>query len=216
MKKLVIFDMDGTLADTSEGIFNSIRYTQKMLNLPEITYAQMLSHVGPPMEESYARNFGLSGESLKKAVQYHKEYAMKKGYRELKVYDGIIDLLEKLRNAGIRTAVATLKAQTTAEKIAKEYFPDLFDVVIGANQNNPMTKAEMLLKCIDKFQFSKDDAVLVGDSIYDADGAAEAGIDFVAVTYGFGFQPNEDISANHIVVVDNPKHFNTENYMKNI
>ena len=204
MKKLVIFDMDGTLADTSEGIFNSIRYTQKMMDLPEITYEQMLSHVGPPMEESYARNFGLSGESLKKAVQYHKEYAMKKGYRELKVYDGIIDLLEKLRNAGIRTAVATLKAQTTAEKIAKEYFPNLFDVVIGANQNNPMTKAEMLLKCIDKFKFSKSNAVLVGDSIYDAKGAAEAEIDFIAVTYGFGFQPNEDIPENHIAVADNP------------
>ena len=205
MKKLVIFDMDGTLADTSEGIFNSIRYTQKMMNLPEITYEQMLSHVGPPMEESYARNFGLSGESLKKAVQYHKEYAMKKGYRELKVYDGIIDLLEKLRNAGIKTAVATLKAQTTADKIAKEYFPNLFDVIIGTNLENPLTKAEMLIKCIDKFQFSKDDVVLIGDSIYDAKGAEEAEIDFIAVTYGFGFQPNEDISANHIAIADNPE-----------
>ena len=204
MEKLVIFDMDGTLADTSEGIFNSIRYTQKVMNLPEITYEQMLSHVGPPMEESYARNFGLSGENLKKAVQYHKEYAMKKGYRELKVYDGIIDLLEKLRNTGIKTAVATLKAQTTADKIAKEYFLDLFDVIIGTNLENPLTKAEMLIKCIDKFQFSKDDVVLVGDSIYDANGAAEAEIDFIAVTYGFGFQPNEDISVNHIAVADNP------------
>lgn len=204
MKKLVIFDMDGTLADTSEGIFNSIRYTQKMMNLPEITYAQMLSHVGPPMEKSYARNFGLSGELLKRAVQYHKEYAMKKGYRELKVYDGIIDLLEKLKNAGIRTAVATLKAQTTAEKIAKEYFPDLFDVIIGTNLENPLTKAEMLIKCIDNFQLSKSDVVLVGDSIYDAKGAEEAGMDFIAVTYGFGFQPNEDIPANHIAAMDNP------------
>ena len=204
MKKLVIFDMDGTLADTSEGIFNSIRYTQKMMNLPEISYEQMLSHVGPPMEESYARNFGLSGELLKRAVQYHKEYAMQKGYRELKVYNGIIDLLEKMRNTGIRTAVATLKAQTTAEKIANEYFPDLFDVVIGTDLENPLTKAEMLIKCIDKFQLSKSDAVLVGDSIYDANGAAEAGIDFVAVTYGFGFQANEAIPANHITVANGP------------
>ena len=52
--KLIIFDLDGTLADTSPGILNSIRYARKMMNLPEITLEQMYSHVGPPMEESYA------------------------------------------------------------------------------------------------------------------------------------------------------------------
>ena len=140
MKKLVIFDMDGTLADTSEGILNSIRYTQKKMKLPELTHEQMLSYVGPPMEESYARNFGLSGELLKKAVQYHKEYAMQKGYRELRVYDGIVDLLNALHRNGIHTAVATLKAQTTADKIAEEYFPGLFDLIVGTSLNNPMTK----------------------------------------------------------------------------
>lgn len=60
--KLVIFDMDGTIADTSPGIFNSIRYTEEKMGLPEINYEQMYSHVGPPMEESYNRNFGLTGD----------------------------------------------------------------------------------------------------------------------------------------------------------
>ncbi len=205
MKKLVIFDMDGTLADTSEGIFNSIRYTQKMMNLPEITHEQMLLHVGPPMEESYARNFGLSGETLKKAVKYHKEYAVKKGYRELRVYKGIINLLGKLQKNGIKMAIATLKAQTTVEKIAGEYFPDLFDLIVGTDLENPLTKAELLIKCIDKFQIPKNNAVLIGDSIYDANGAAETEIDFIAVTYGFGFKPNEDIPASHIAVADKPE-----------
>ena len=204
MKKLVIFDMDGTLADTSEGILNSIRYTQKKMKLPELTHEQMLSYVGPPMEESYARNFGLSGELLKKAVQYHKEYAMQKGYRELRVYDGIVDLLNALHRNGIHTAVATLKAQTTADKIAEEYFPGLFDLIVGTSLNNPMTKAEILLECVCRLQVKKENAVLIGDSIYDADGAAAAGIDFIAVTYGFGFRSDEKISAEHIAVVDKP------------
>lgn len=195
MKQLVIFDMDGTLADTSEGIFNSIRCTQKMMDLPEITYEQMLSHVGPPMEESYHRNFGLTGEKLQQAVKFHKEYAMQKGYRELKVYDGIIDLLKELRKNKIKTAIATLKAQSTAEKIADEYFPDLFDLIIGADANTPKTKAQMLLECINKTQVKKENAVLVGDSIYDANGAAEAEIDFIAVTYGFGFKGIGKISS---------------------
>ena len=205
MKKLVIFDMDGTLADTSEGIFHCIRYTQKMMNLPEITHEQMLSHVGPPMEESYARNFGLKGELLKRAIQFHKEYVMHKGYRELQVYEGIVDLLKAMRKNNIFTAVATLKAQTTANRIVEEYFPDLFDLIVGADAINPMTKAEMLINCIAYFSVPKSESVLIGDSIYDANGALEAGIDFIAVTYGFGFKPNESISINHLGIADKPE-----------
>ncbi len=186
MKKLVIFDMDGTLADTSEGILNSIRYTQKMMDLPGITYEQMLSHVGPPMEESYAKNFGLSGDKLKKAVSYHKEYAVKQGYRELRVYGGITDLLRTMKERGIMLAVATLKAQRTAEMICDEYFHGLFRVISGT-ENETATKEYLLRKCLKILGIPDENAVLVGDSVHDADGARQAGIDFVAVTYGFGF-----------------------------
>ena len=194
MKKLAIFDFDGTIADTSPGIVNSVRYTQEKMNLPEITYEQMLSHVGPPMEESYAKNFGLSGERLKEAVNYHKEYAMMQGYREIKVYDGVPELLRALKEKGINTAVATLKAQSTAEKILKEfYLYSLFDFVIGTDVNRPMLKAEMLKLCMERLQHKASDTVLIGDSHYDADAAAAAGIDFVAVTYGFGFKGTGEI-----------------------
>ncbi len=202
MKKLAIFDMDGTLADTSEGIFNSIRYTQKMMNLPEITHEQMLSHVGPPMEESYAKNFGLSGTALKKAVSFHKEYAMKQGYRELKVYRGIPELLQNLRENGILLAVATLKAQHTADMIAREYFGGLFSLIVGAEAQNPMSKAEILQKCMESLKIEGRDSVLIGDSIYDAKGAQTAGIDFIAVTYGFGFHAGETISARTIGIAN--------------
>lgn len=113
----IIFGLDGTLEDTSTGIFNSIRYVQKMMKLPPITLKQMYSHVGPPMEESYHRNFGLTGESLHKVIAYHKEYAMKQEYMEIRLYDGIEELLSALKNSGYKTAVATLKSHTTALKI---------------------------------------------------------------------------------------------------
>lgn len=204
MKKLAIFDFDGTIADTSPGIVNSVRYTQEKMKLPEITYEQMLSHVGPPMEESYAKNFGLSGERLKEAVIYHKEYAMKRGYREVKVYDGILELLCTLKEKGINTAVATLKAQSTAEKILREFFLDsLFDFVIGTDVNRRMSKAEMLQLCMERLQHRVSETVLIGDSHYDADAAAEAGIDFIALTYGFGYKSESEAKASGCVCVCN-------------
>lgn len=191
---MVIFDMDGTLADTSPGILNCVRYTQKKMGLPEISYEQMLSHVGPPMEESYGKNFGLTGERLKEAVENHKKYAIMQGYRELELYPGIRELLNALKENGIKTGIATLKAQSTVEKILIEFkLQDQFDCVIGTETEKPLTKAEMLKLCISRCRCKKEDTVLIGDSRYDEEAARTVGIDFVAVTYGFGFKTEKDV-----------------------
>ena len=193
--KLVIFDLDGTIADTSPGILNSIRYTQKKMKLPEISLEKMYTHIGPPMAESYNRNFGLTGEKLNQAVGYHKEYAIKQGYKELKLYDGIVDLLVCLRQNRIKTAVATLKAHSTTIKIFENLgIIDKFDIIKGVDAINPRTKAQLLDDCITESKFDKRETVLIGDSKYDAIGAESVGIDFIAVTYGFGFKTAIDLS----------------------
>ena len=204
MNKLIVFDFDGTIADTSEGIFNSIRYTQKMMGLPEITAEQMRSHVGPPIEESYNRSFGLVRGELKRAIAFHKEYAVKQGYRELRLYDGIIETLERLRSSGYKTAVATLKVQDTVDKILDSFkIKDKFDFVAGIT--DPSSKAELVLKCAGQLGCSKSETILIGDSEYDAIGAQNAQVDFIAVTYGFGFKPESDIGYDHISVCGSPK-----------
>lgn len=198
--KLVVFDFDGTVADTSEGIFNSIRYVERKMNLPEITAEQMRSYVGPPVEESYSRNFGLIGEDLKKAVAYHKEYAVKQGYRELRIYDGILELLKMLRDKGYLTAVATLKAQDTVEKIVDCFkIKKDFDFVAGVTV--PTSKSELISRCMAELHCRAEETVLIGDSEYDALGAREAGADFIAVTYGYGFASDEDVNVYKAVGV---------------
>lgn len=191
---LIIFDLDGTLADTSPGILNCIRYTQKKMDLPEISLEQMYSYVGPPMEESYHWHFGLTGERLRQATVYHKEYAVMQGYRELELYAHIRELLDALKKQGIQTAVATLKARATAVKIFEHlHMTDSFDLILGTEIDRPLTKAQLLQMCVETLGVEKGRAVLVGDSAYDALGAQQAGIAFIGVTYGFGFQSRADV-----------------------
>lgn len=120
------------------------------------------------------------------------------------MYDGIMELLRDLRLNGIHTAVATLKAQETAEKILREFnLETLFDIVIGTDLNQPMKKSGMLCECMDRFSCKKIEAVLIGDSIYDEKSAGEAGIDFIAVTYGFGFRPELKVEECRCVCICN-------------
>lgn len=192
MKKLVIFDFDGTIADTSEGIFNSIEYAREKMGLKELTKEQMRSHIGPPMEESYAKNFALSGERLKQAIAYHKEYAMRSGFLEIKLYDGIREMLSYLKERGAVCAIATLKAQETAEKIIKAFGLDRWVDRTEGVQKTPRKKSEMLLSLLREYSLDRGDAVLVGDSMFDLVSAKEARMDFYAVVYGFGFESKED------------------------
>lgn len=211
--KLVIFDFDGTIADTSPGIVNSVRYTQNKMNLPEITLEQAYSHVGPPMEESYNRNFNLTGENLSKAVAYHKEYAITNGYKELEIYNGIVSLVNSLKNMEVKTAIATLKAHQTLIKILESFnLNDKFDIAIGSGEKGLTEKSQLLDYCIKSSGVLREETVLIGDSKYDAIGAKQSGVKFIAVTYGFGFKSESDANEySNIAVCNSPKE--VENYL---
>lgn len=195
MKKLAIFDFDGTIADTSCGILGSIRYVQQQMGLSEISYEQKLSHIGPPMEESYARNFGLRGDRLQRAVSLHKEYADKRGFLEVQIYSGIPELLQMLKACGMLVAVATLKNQVTAERIISHFqLTESFDLIKGTTLESAASKSALIRSCMENFKVEKSDCVLVGDSNYDSVAAEELGIDFIGVTYGFGFKTKQEIA----------------------
>lgn len=209
MKKYdtIIWDLDGTLADTSEGIFNSIRYTQEKLKLPQISGEQMRSHIGPPVQESYARNFKLQGSGLEKAVQLHKEYATNKGLFEAQLYPNIAEVLTALNKKHFKQAVVTLKFEETAKKMLTYLnIASYFETIIGASANAHSSKGEMLKVCINTINSKNSNVLLIGDSAYDAIGAQEAGIDFLAVTYGFGFSNKKDVELYpHIGYIESTK-----------
>ncbi|KWW30194.1 MAG: phosphoglycolate phosphatase [bacterium P3] len=190
---LIVFDLDGTLADTSTGIYNAIRYTQAKMGLyPPETEEQMRSHIGPPVEESYHRIFGLTDDRLAQAVALHKEYSLRQGLYEASLYDGMETLLPMLKTR-FRLAVATLKFEETAiEMLSRLKVAACFTTICGATPGIPESKKQILERCLSVCRCRKESALLIGDSLYDAIGAEQAGIDFVGVTYGFGFASRDD------------------------
>jgi len=145
--------------------------------------------------------YGLDGEELQQAIKYHKQYAVSNGYKEATVYSGIEKLLGELKQQGKKQAVVTLKQQESAE-VFLEYHGLLryFDCVIGA-QGLDTRKDSLLQKCLDKFDAAPKKALLIGDSQYDQTGAAGVSIDFLGVTYGFGFKSEKEIEKLPYMVV---------------
>jgi Predicted phosphatases len=185
---LAVFDMDGTICDTSEGIFNSIHYVEKSMGLRPASIEQMRTHLGPPITEAYSKNYKLSGSDLERAVILHREYSLSKGLYESKVYDLIPELMQMLKKHGIKISIATLKNEDIARKIVKHHNLDQYiDFVFGALPNQKMNKEEIINKCIIASECEKSETILIGDSIHDFEGAKGCGIDFIAVTYGYGY-----------------------------
>jgi len=188
---IVIFDLDGTLLDTSPGIFNCIRHTESKMGLPPLDQKKYELFLGPPLFESYKRIYGLGEKEAMAAVRCYREYGSSKGIYEAAVFEGIEDCLQAIKTKGMKLAVATLKSQVLAEKSLK-YFSlhHYFDAIVGMDRTESLTKADIIRMALERIgQARSEKAVMVGDSEYDAVGAAEAGVDFIWVTYGFGCKP---------------------------
>lgn len=189
--ELVLFDLDGTLLDTSPGIFNSVRYAESQLGLPPIPDERLKEFVGPPPMKMYAQVYGLDEERALLAAQKHREYSKKKAIHEAMVYPGIEDLLTKLKAQGHKLGVTTLKSQPIAETILAYYgLSHNFDVIIGMDAMETLTKCKTIQLAVEQTH-TTGKVVLIGDSLYDYDGAQNAGIDFIGVLYGFGFCTGE-------------------------
>lgn len=197
--KLIVFDLDGTLLDTSEGIFNSVRYAEQRMGFQPIKDEQLREFVGPPPKSMYKKIYGVDEETALKAAQNHREYARAQAVYEATVYPGIMELLHGLKQDGYKLAVATLKSQKIAESILCHFgLLPLFDIVVGMNESETYTKAQTIIEA--KKIVSKNDAcILVGDTVYDLNGADELQMDFIAVTYGFGFTQESSITYPHLI-----------------
>ena len=193
MKKLLIFDLDGTLLDTSEGVVESAVFAATALGQPPKPREELLDFIGPPLSDSFPKHYGFDPETTREAIRLFRQH-----YREGAVflaspYPGIFDLCEALRSRGIAMAVATNKLEPMARLLLARFGFDRFcSPIHGADPEGVLQKCDLIRLCLKECGCSPSEAVLMGDTVFDAEGAAAAEVGFLAVTYGFGFRTPED------------------------
>ena len=204
--KLVIFDFDGTLADTSEGILNCHKHALVSMGRTEPTDEELAGIIGGQLLTTYIDRFKFSEEDAVEAVKIYRDRYAEKGIFEFKMYDGMADTLRELRRRGYKTAIATLKAERFAKLMMKNQELDsLFDIIHGVDEQDKLTKTALVDMCVSEAGVKNHEAILVGDSMSDANGAEKSDVDMLAVTYGFGFSSEDDLkNVRHHFIVSSP------------
>jgi len=202
-KSLVIFDLDGTLLDTSAGIIHC--YNETALHFgaaPQPDRSRFQGIIGGPLKGGFEQLYGLDSATADQAVAHYRVLYKQKGMFLYDHYPGMPQLLVRLHESGIKTAVATLKL----EKFAKTMLAEAglsFDAIFGEDGTG-LSKAYLLQQAMVQLNTPPAQSVLVGDSIYDALGAQQANIDFIAVTYGWGFTCADDAArVYHTAIANN-------------
>ena len=197
----ILFDLDGTLMDTSEGILHSIDHAVREMELPPLSKEQLRSFIGPPIYIPFQAAYHLSQEMTDRFTQIFRTVYKNAFLFEAEVYPGMVRLLEDLRDRGFKTAIATNKREDYTITLLRHFdLLRLFDVVRGSDFQNQLTKVDIINACFAHLQpGSLTEAVFIGDTQHDAQAAQKAGVDFIGVTYGFGFNlPEEAISQGAI------------------
>ena len=189
MIKAVLFDMDGTLIDSSEGIINCVLYTLDKFGLKEDNPDRIRNFIGPPLVKSFIRQYGFSEEDAKKAVDTYRERYHPIGIFECSLYDGVKECILELKQRGYRIGMASSKPEVSCRRILEHFdILDLFDDVVGATLDGKIdTKEEVLKEVLRRWNdIPKEEMCLIGDTIFDVDGANEVGIPCIGVSFGFG------------------------------
>ena len=184
--KQILFDLDGTLTDSGEGILHCAELTLQHYGLPVPPRSEMRSMVGPPLMDSF-RRYGIEEQELENAVAFYRKHYLAVGQFENFPYPGIRELLAKLKDEGNRLYVATSKPEGMAKNILKHFDLDgYFTLICGAARDGERSTKEAVIEYLLGQLDSREGLVMVGDTIYDVNGAAHHGIPCIAVTWGYG------------------------------
>jgi len=187
----VIFDLDGTLTDSKEGILTCTRYALDKMNWPVPDEETLQKFLGPPLVDSFMRYCGMTEEQGRTGLDYYREMYQPGGWKMNAVYPGIRELLKELKKRGAYVAVATGKPQKNSERIV-EYFglSPFIDALAGPGEDEAHAdKKDLIARVLPEGK----KAIMIGDTAGDVKGGIDAGIDTMAAEWGYG--SNADMAA---------------------
>lgn len=188
-KKYVLFDLDGTLTDSQDGIINSIIYCLKAFGITPPSREMLRPWLGPPLKESLMAYYDMTEYQALKGVAKFREYFNRQGIFENKVYNGVEPLLQELGRRGYRLLIATSKPEIAAQRIVKHFhLESYFTFVGGATLDDSRTHKGDVIRYVLAANHITDvsQAMMVGDRMHDVAGAKANGLEVTGVLYGYG------------------------------
>lgn len=191
----VLFDFDGTLADTKPAIVDTARRVLREWGMTDDEIADPGRLVGPPFPAGFSLVYGMSDEDAAEVTRRYRAIYSKLGLETYMLFDGMAELLQSLKAAGRRLAITTSKREETAHTmLADNGVEQLFDVIVGQTDPTRADKTTLLGDTLAALGCSADEAVMVGDRFYDVEGAAANGVPCVGVYLG-GTAPKGELEA---------------------
>lgn len=207
-KKIVIFDLDGTLINTLEDLKNSTNYALSCLNYPTKTIDEICQFVGNGVAKLIERAIpdGKDNPDFQQCLETFKNHYSKNMYNKTAPYNKIPQMLKTLKQKGYITAVVSNKFDMAVKELCSKYFPDLIDFAAGENEACGIRKKpapDTVLKVLEKFNLTNNEAVYVGDSDVDIMTAKNSRMPCISVTWGFR---NREFLIKHDaeIIIDSP------------
>jgi phosphoglycolate phosphatase len=200
----VLFDLDGTLTNSAPGIENAVSLALDHFGIPYESKDDLSVFVGPPLRYIFPK-WGVPEDQVEEAIRIYRAYYLTQGKFENEPYEGITDMLGDLQAAGVHLYVATSKPEETAREILDHFdLTKYFDEIAGATLDGSRDDKESVIRYLLGKAEHVSDALMVGDTVYDIEGAKKAGMASAGVAWGFG-NVNDMIYQGASVIVENPE-----------
>ena len=200
-KEYILFDLDGTLTDSSEGIINSLMYAFDKLNFVIESREELRAFIGPPLIEMMMKQYGFSHEKATLGLNFYREYFRDKGIFENLIYQGIPEMLCELQSSGKK--LATSKPGVFAKRIMEHFdIAKYFDFIGGSDMGETRnSKSAVIEYVMENCNITEPkQCIMVGDREHDVMGAGKYGIETVGVLFGYGSREElENAGAKYIV-----------------
>ena len=202
--KAVLFDLDGTLTDSGEGIINCAVFAMERLGVPVPPREELGVFVGPPLWDTF-RQFGVPSDRVDEAVEIFRSRYVPIGKFENTPYSGIRETLEALRAQGRKLYVATSKPEVTAREILEHFdLSRYFAEICGATVDKTRTSKEDVIAYLLSLDACRENSVMVGDTAFDVIGAAAHGIPTIGAAWGYG-KTEDMVSAGAAAIARSPE-----------